>query len=62
MEKYSLISAALSVSVVVLLSLHQSLIQLFGNQDWLNMVIGLPVGVAMACNIDLVVRKIRPRK
>ena len=62
MEKHALISAALSVSVVVLLSLHQGLINLVGNQDWLNMVIGLPVGLATACNIDIVLHKIRPRK
>ena len=62
MGKYALISTALSVLTVVLLSLHQNLILMLGNQDWLNMIIGLPVGLVMALNIDIVVNKIRPEE
>jgi len=59
MEKYPLISVGLSVLVVVLLPLHQYLISSLGNQDWLNMAFGLPIGVVTACNINIVVNKIR---
>jgi len=59
MEKYPLISVGLSVLVVVLLPLHQYLISSLGHPDWLNMAFGLPIGVATACNINIVVNKIR---
>jgi hypothetical protein len=62
MDKNALISAALSVVVVILLALHQQLVTLMGHQDWLNMLFGAPVGVATAVNIDLVVHKIRRGK
>lgn len=59
MEKYALVSAALSVLVVVLLPLHQILVTSLGNPGWLNMVFGLPIGLATACNIEIVLHKIR---
>lgn len=62
MEKYSVISAALSVFIVVLLPLHQIVTSALGRPDWLNMVFGLPIGLATAVNIEIVVHKIRPRK
>lgn len=62
MEKYGLVSLALSVLIVVLLPVHQHFVTLLGNQDWLNMVFGLPIGLATACNIDIVVNKVRRRK
>jgi hypothetical protein len=62
MDKHALISTALSVMVVILLSLHQRLVILWGHQDLLNLVIGLPVGIATALNIDLVWHKIRRKK
>ena len=62
MEKYGLISLALSVLIVVLLPVHQHFVAQIGNQDWLNMIFGLPIGLATACNIEIVVHKIRPRK
>jgi hypothetical protein len=62
MEKYGLSSVALSVLVVVLLPLHQQVVSLVGNQDWLNLAFGLPIGLATALNIEIIVHKIRPRK
>jgi hypothetical protein len=62
MEKYYLISIALSVLVVTLLPLHQLFVIQLGNQGWLNMVFGLPIGLATACNIEIVIHKIRRKK
>ena len=62
MEKYPLMSMALSVIVVVLLPLHQNLTVLFGQHDWLNMLFGLPIGLATAVNIEIVRKKIRRKK
>ncbi len=62
MEKYSLISAALSVLIVILLPLHHIVTAALGSPDWLNMAFGLPIGLATAFNIEIVVHKIRPRK
>ena len=63
MEKQHLISVALSALIVFLLPLHQFLVVEFGNQEWLNMAIGLPIGLATAFNINIVIQKIRtPRK
>lgn len=59
MAKYTLLSAALSILMVALLPLHNHLSALFGNQDWLNMAFGLPIGLMLAVNIDLVRHKIR---
>ena len=59
MEKYGLISLTLSVLIVVLLPVHQHFVAQLGNQDWLNMMFGLPIGLATACNIDIIVHKIR---
>lgn len=60
MGKYAVISAALSLLVILLLPLHSHLVSLFGNVDWLDMAIGLPIGLATAFNIDIIIRKIRP--
>lgn len=62
MGKYDLISTALSLVMIALLQVHQILVAQFGNQEWLNMVIGLPIGVATIINIDIVINKIRPPK
>jgi hypothetical protein len=62
MEKYSAISVFLSIFVITLLPLHHYLLSSLGNADWLNMVFGLPIGLATACNIEIVVHKIRPKK
>jgi len=62
MGKYALISTALSLVMIGLLPVHQILVAQFGNQDWLNMVIGLPIGMATVINIDIVITKIRPPK
>lgn len=62
MSKYALISLALSVLIVVLLPLHQYLATSVGNQDWLNMAFGLPIGLATAFNIDIVTNKVRTKK
>ena len=62
MGKYDLISTALSLVMIALLQVHQILVAQFGNQEWLNMVIGLPIGVATVINIDIVINKIRPPK
>lgn len=62
MGKPALFSAALSVLVMALLPVHQHLVAQFGNADWLNMAFGLPIGLATALNIDIIVHKIRPLK
>jgi hypothetical protein len=62
MEKYALFSAALSVFVIVLLPLHSHVVSLMGQQDWINMVFGLPIGLATAFNVEIIVHKIRPPK
>lgn len=62
MGKYALISAALSLFVILLLPLHNHLVSLFGNVEWLDMAIGLPIGLATALNLDIIIRKIRPPK
>lgn len=62
MGKYDLISTALSLVMIALLQVHQILVAQFGNQEWLNMVIGLPIGVATVINIDIVINKIRTPK
>lgn len=59
MAKYTLLSAALSILMIALLPLHNHFTALLGNQDWLNMAFGLPIGLALAVNIDLVRNKIR---
>lgn len=62
MEKYELISTALSCMMIGLLPLHQLLIAEVGNQEWVNMLIGLPIGVATVVNLDIVFHKIRSKK
>jgi hypothetical protein len=62
MEKYELISTALSCMMIALLPLHQLLIAEVGNQQWVNMLIGLPIGIATVVNIDIVFNKIRSGK
>ncbi len=62
MEKYPAISVILSIFVISLLPLHHYLLTSLGNPDWLNMVFGLPMGLATACNIEIVVHKIRRKK
>ncbi len=62
MGKYSFISAALSILVMGLLPLHHYVISMLGNQNWINMVFGLPIGLATAFNIEIVVHKIRRKK
>lgn len=62
MGKYELASVALSLVMIVLLPVHQILVQQFGSQDWLDMVIGLPIGMATVFNIDIIIHKIRPPK
>jgi hypothetical protein len=62
MGKYALISAALSIFVISLLPLHHYLITWLGNQDWMNMAFGLPIGLATAYNIEIVVHKINRKK
>ena len=59
MEKYELASTALSLVMIGLLPVHQLLVGQFGNQEWLNMMIGLPIGVATVVNFDIVFSKIR---
>lgn len=58
MEKYGLLSVTLSVLIVILLPLHQYFGTSLGHPDWLNMVFGLPIGLAVACNIEIVAHKI----
>lgn len=58
MNKYFLISAALSFLVIALLPLHHEVIQLLGNEDWVNMLFGLPIGLAIAFNIEIITHKI----
>ncbi len=60
MSKHMLISAGLSLLVIILLPLHAHLVSALGDQEWLNMAIGLPIGVATAFNVDILIHKIRP--
>ncbi len=62
MGKYSFISAALSILVMGLLPLHHYVISTLGNQNWINMIFGLPIGLATAFNIEIVMHKIRRKK
>lgn len=62
MDKYELVSTGLSLLMIGLLPVHQLLVAQFGNQDWLNMLIGLPIGVATVLNIEIVFTKNRSRK
>lgn len=59
MNKYLILSAVLSFLVIGLLPLHHYFIQLLGNEDWLNMLFGLPIGLAIAVNIEIVTHKIK---
>jgi hypothetical protein len=62
MEKQELVSTALSLVMIGLLPVHQILVAHFGNQEWLNMVIGLPIGVATVLNIEIVFNRFRSGK
>jgi hypothetical protein len=62
MEKQELVSTALSLVMIGLLPVHQILVAHFGNQEWLNMVIGLPIGVATVLNIEIVFYRFRSGK
>lgn len=59
MRKYALISAALSLGVILLLLLHSLLVQTLSDPELANMVIGLPIGLATAVNIEIIMNKIR---
>lgn len=59
MSKYAYLSVALSLAIIALLPLHRYFVSALGNQDWVNMAFGLPIGLAMACNIEIVTHKIR---
>ena len=59
MRKYSLISAALSLGVILLLLLHSMLVQTVSDPELANMIIGLPIGLATAVNIEIIMNKIR---
>ncbi|MEA4910408.1 MAG: hypothetical protein GYA17_02915 [Chloroflexi bacterium] len=62
MGKYGRISVVLSLAVIVLLGVHYFLSNQLGNPDWLDMVVGLPIGMATAFNIDIVISKVRHKK
>jgi len=59
MRKYSLISAALSLGVILMLLLHSMLVQTVSDPELANMIIGRPMGLATAGNIEIIMNKIR---
>jgi hypothetical protein len=62
MKKYYLLSAALSVFAIALLPLHHYLVQSVGNVNIMDMAFGLPIGLATAVNLDVIINKINGKK
>ena len=62
MKKYYLLSAALSLFAIALLPIHHYLVQTIGNVNMLDMVFGLPIGLATAVNLDVIINKINGKK
>ncbi len=62
MKKYYLLSAGLSVFSIALLPLHHFLVQSVGNVNIMDMAFGLPIGLATAVNLDVIINKINGKK
>jgi hypothetical protein len=62
MKKYYVLSAALSLFAIALLPLHHYLVQSIGNVNTLDMAFGLPIGMATAVNLDVIINKINGKK
>jgi hypothetical protein len=62
MKKYYTISAALSLFAIVLLPVHHYLVQSVGNVNTLDMAFGLPIGLATAVNLNVIINKINGKK
>jgi len=62
MKKYYILSAALSIFAIVLLPVHHFLVQATGNVKTLDMAFGLPIGLATAVNLDVIINKINGKK
>ncbi|MDR3574132.1 MAG: hypothetical protein P4L50_09730 [Anaerolineaceae bacterium] len=62
MKKYYLLSAALSLFAIALLPIHHFFVQTTGNANTLDMAFGLPIGLATAVNLDVIINKINGKK
>lgn len=58
MSKYHWISAGLSLLAIVLLPIHATLVANTGGAGWLDFAFGLPIGLIVALNIDIIANKI----
>jgi len=58
MSKYHWISAGLSLLAIVLLPIHSTLVAHTGGTGWLDLAFGLPIGLTVAFNIDIIANKI----
>ena len=59
MRKYAWLSVGLSLLMVALLGVYGQFISLYGQKDLMNMAFGLPIGLILAVNINIVIAKLR---
>lgn len=62
MKKYYILSALLSIFAMALLPIHHYLVQSVGNANTLDMAFGLPIGLATAINLDIIINTINGKK
>ena len=61
MTKYHWISAGLSLLAIVLLPIHSALVARVGGAGWLDLAFGLPIGLIVAFDIDIIANKIHAK-
>jgi len=62
MKKYYILSAALSLFAIALLPVHSYFVHSIGNVNIMDMAFGLPIGLATAVNLNVIINKINGKK